>query len=85
MLFLNSLDLKTYRNTWKRKFYDTAHTELKTFGPETSENYVFPDKFRELKSLRIELWKATKDLNLSNKEQTAKLVSKIRSDISQLN
>ena len=46
---------------------------------------MFPDKFRELKTLRIELWKATKDLNLSNKEQTAKLVSKIRSDISQLN
>lgn len=82
---LNSLDLKTYHNTWKRKFYDTAHTELKTFGPETSENYVYPDRFRDLKTLRIELWKATKDLSLANKEQTAKLVSKIRSDISQLN
>ena len=66
---ITALELKSFHNEWKRKFYDTAHTELKAFSPETSHEYVYPEKFRELKSLRIDLWKLTKDIEFSSRKQ----------------
>lgn len=64
-----------FYNQWKRKFYKTAHTELRRFSQTTETDYYYSDTFRDLKLARIDLWKMAKDMNDAVESKKNKLAT----------
>lgn len=81
---LSSLDWKSFYNSWKRKFYKSAHTELRSFSPETEGKFVNVNDFRELKKLRLELWKTSKEIKARTRKESVKQVRAIQDKIIKL-
>lgn len=81
---LSKLDWKSFYNSWKRKFYESAHTELRSFSPETENKFVNVTGFRKLKELRLELWKASKEIKANKRSKSLSGLTKINSKIQKL-
>ena len=77
---MTDVEWKSFYNSWKRKFYDSAHSELRSFSRETAEKFVNVDQFRSLKESRLELWKISKDLGPKVKEEERKKITKLRDE-----
>ncbi|MFK8139313.1 MAG: DUF4339 domain-containing protein [Bdellovibrionales bacterium] len=86
---LRKEDWQTFYNTWKRKFYKTAHTELRKFNEQNKGLYVNPEEFETLKRRRLDLWKEVKEiraskLNYKDRKSVANRISDFETEFKKL-
>jgi hypothetical protein len=78
---LSTMEWKSFYNSWKRKFYESAHTELRSFSGETRHKFVNVDDFAKLKNLRLDLWKTTKEIDPQKPQDFVSKVQDIKSNL----